>query len=146
MTEQAGTMIESLSWIGYVTAAIALGLLITSVVIFFRFRIPSLYKELRGGLQEKEIEELRLKKSASVRQRGKENVFEELEKKAVTRRGNTGRLNMMTTGSLAGKKSAASQVVEPIQGTAVLQNAAKSANQNFIIEKNIMFVSTNEVL
>ena len=138
-----------LTIIGIATAALGGGLLITTIIMFFKFQIPALYKEIKGGgLQQRQIEEIRLKNSSAARQRGKVNVFEELEKKAGARRGNTGSLNIMTTGSLAAQAEQEKQnraaYVDP--GTAVLQNAAKSVNPHFIIEKNIMFVSTSEVL
>ena len=135
-----------LTIIGYVSAVFAGGLLITSVAMFFGFQIPALYKEVNGGLQQRQIEEIRLKNSSAARQRGKVNVFEELERKAGDRRSNTGSLNILTTGSLAARDNRAARVVESDPGTAVLQNAAKSVNPDFIIEKNIIFVSTNEVL
>lgn len=113
--------------------------LILSVVLFFKFRIPAVVRNLRGTLEQKQIEKIRDKSSDGANRRGSVNVFEELEQRAKPRINNTQRIKLQTTtDSLKDKDEAA--------GTTVLTKPAKAINKDFIIEKNIIFVSTNEIL
>lgn len=130
---------ETLLIIGIVSVIIASIFFIASIAVFFGFSIPTLLKDQRGSLEQKQIEEIRIKSSAAANQRGKVNVFEELEKKAKVKKNNTHSLNVGPT--TAPKKAEPSN-----PGTTVLQSNAKPVNPDFIIEKNIMFVSTNEVM
>lgn len=132
-------MYETLFMIGIVCAVIGGIFLITSISMFFGFHIPVLWRDSSGKLEQKQIEEIRKNNSAAANQRGKVNVFEELEKKAKVKRNNTFSLNVGST--TESKKRPAS-----VTGTTVLNQAGKTANPNFIIEKNVMFVSTNEVM
>ena len=131
-------MYESLFIMGIVFAIIAGGFLITTVTMFFAFNIPALRTDMSGTLEQKQIEEIR-KKGSEANQRDRVNVFEELEKKAKVRRTNTQSLNIVTTTDLPQRQS--NNI-----GTSVLTGGSKSLNPNFIIEKNIMFVSTYEVM
>lgn len=134
-------MEDTLFYIGIVCAVLAGGFLITAFAMFFGFKIPSLIKDRHGTLEQKQIEEIRSKNSSIVQQRSKVNVFEELEKKAKVRKGNTQSLNLGTTSS---KKLTPQDFNNP--GTTVLQSSSRAVNPDFIIEKNIMFVSTDEVI
>lgn len=115
--------------------------LIISFVLFFVFKIPTLIRDQKGSLEQKQIEEIRSKNSSASGQRVKINVFEELEKKAKVKRNNTHSLNIGPT--TAPKMNLA---VNSSPGTTVLTNTSKQINSEFIIEKNIMFVSTDEVI
>ena len=126
-----------LFYIGIVCAVFAGIFLIATVSMFVGFKIPSLIKDSSGELEQKQIEEIRNKNNAAMQQRNKVNVFEELEKKAKLRKGNTQSLNLGPT--TAPRKSAP-------QGTTVLQRNENRANTNFVLEKNIVFVSTNEMI
>lgn len=117
----------------------ALIFLILSIVLFFKFKIPQLVKYNTGSLEQKQIEEIRKNSSAAASQRGKVNVFEELEKKAKVKKNNTHSLNVGPTTGFSTQPSNDT-------GTSVLSSGSKSVNPDFIIEKNIMFVSTNEVI
>lgn len=128
-------MYEILFVIGIVTAVLAGVFLISTVSMFFGFHIPELRKETSGALEQKQIEEIRKNNSAAASKRGKVNVFEDLEKKAKVKKANTHSLN-----------AEVSIQKNTDVGTSVLSDASASVNPNFIIEKNIMFVSTNEVI
>lgn len=132
-------MYESLFIIGIVFAVLAGGFLIATIAMFFGFNIPALRKDMSGSLEQKQIEEIRKNSSAAASNRGKVNVFEELEKKAKVKKNNTHSLNVGTTTGSSAQLSADT-------GTSVLSNSVKPVNPNFIIEKNIMYVSTNEVM
>lgn len=132
-------MYESLFIIGIVFAVLAGGFLIATIAMFFGFNIPALRKDMSGSLEQKQIEEIRKNSSAAASNRGKVNVFEELEKKAKVKKNNTHSLNVGTTTGSSGQLSADT-------GTSVLSSSVKPVNPNFIIEKNIMYVSTNEVM
>lgn len=132
-------MYESLFIIGIVCAVLAGGFLITTIAMFFGFNIPALRKDMSGSLEQKQIEEIRKNSSAAASQRGKVNVFEELEKKAKVKKNNTHSLNVGPTTGFPTQPSSDT-------GTSVLSSGSKSVNPDFIIEKNIMFVSTNEVM
>lgn len=134
-------MVDALFYIGVVCAVLAGIFLITAVSMFFGFKVPTLWKDMRGTLEQKQIEEIRDKNSGAVRQRAKVNVFEDLEKKAKVRRSNTQSLHI---GPTTEQPQAAEPVTDP--GTTVLQKTAKAVNPDFIIEKNILFVSTSEVI
>lgn len=121
-----------------VCGVLAGGFLIASVAMFFGFKVPSLWKDLNGAMAQQRIEEIRQQSTDAAIQRGKVNVFEELEKKAKVKKNNTYSLNISTTTSGLGNNS------DP--GTAVLQSSAKAINPDFVIEKDIMFVSTSEVI
>ena len=132
-------MYESLFILGIIFAVIAGSLLIATIAMFFGFNIPALRKEASGSLEQKQIEEIRKNSSAAANQRGRINVFEELEKKAKVKRNNAYSLNAATAAGLSSQRHADA-------GTSVLVDESISVNSNFIIEKNIMFVSTNEVM
>lgn len=134
-------MQEILFYVGIACAILAGIFLIASIVMFFNFRIPVLWKDSKGTLEQKQIEEIRGKNSNLANRRNKVNVFEELEKKAKVRKNNTQSLNLGSTGSLGTQPSNAEE-----QGTMVLQSSSKVVNSNFVIEKNMMFVSTSEVI
>lgn len=131
-------MQDTLFYIGIVCGVLAGGFLIASVAMFFGFKVPSLWKDLNGAMAQQRIEEIRQQSTDAAIQRGKVNVFEELEKKAKVKKANTYSLNVSTTTSGLANSS------DP--GTSVLQGGAKAINPDFIIEKDIMFVSTNEVI
>ena len=132
-------MYESLFIMGIVFAILAGGFLIATIAMFFGFNIPALRRDMSGSLEQKQIEEIRKNSSAAANQRGKVNVFEELEKKAKVKKNNTHSLNVGPTTGFPQQQS-------NNPGTSVLNGGAKSVNPNFIIEKNIMFVCTNEVM
>lgn len=133
-------MHETLFTLAVVFAILAVLLLIGTVVMFFVFNIPALRKDMSGSLEKKQIEEIRKNSTEQNRQRGKVNVFEELEKKAKPKKANTHSLNVGPTTGF-GKKPADDE------GTSVLSNnARRNNNPGFVIEKNIMYVSTNEVI
>ena len=105
---------------------------------------PRVYKALRDQLaavlQElKQIEEIRRNNSAAANQRGKVNVFEELEKKAKVKKVNTHSLNVGPTTGFPAHTGGN-------EGTSVLRSGPAVSHPGFVIEKNIMFVSTNEVM
>lgn len=135
-------MQDTLFYIGIVCGVLSGGFLIAAVAMFFGFKIPSLWKDLNGAMAQKRIEEIRQQSSDAAIQRGKVNVFEELEKKAKVKKANTYSLNLSTTTS--GLAPTFSQESDP--GTSVLQGGTKVVNPDFVIEKDIMFVSTNEVI
>ena len=135
-------MKDTLFYIGIVCGVLSGGFLITAVAMFFGFKIPSLWKDLNGAMAQKRIEEIRQQSSDAAVQRGKVNVFEELEKKAKVKKANTYSLNVSTTTSGLVPKPA--QVSDP--GTSVLQSGTKVVNPDFVIKKDSMFVSTNEVI
>lgn len=118
---------------GVICAVFAGVFLITSISMFFGFNIPALRKDVSGILEEKQIEEIRRKSSEAEKRRGKINVFEELEKKAKVGR-------RITTSHVVGKP------INTNAGTTILSKRSKPFNPRFIIEKDITFVSTNEVL
>lgn len=132
-------MQDTLFVIGVTFAVLAGILFVVTISMFFGFRIPTLLKDVNGALEQKQIEEIRIKNSSAAQQKGKVNVFEELEKKAKVKKNNTQSLN------LKGNTSARLESAVPVDvGTTVLQSAVNVINKDFIIEKNIMFVSTNQ--
>lgn len=140
-------MQNMLFYLGIVFAALAVVLLIASVVMFFQFHVPELWRDSRGELERRQIEEIRNKNSDAANQRGKVNVFEELEKKAKVKRANTQSLNLSTgnTGNIRGG-AASSNAPGGDRGTVVLSKSEKPLDPNFVIKKNIMYVSTSEVI
>ena len=132
-------MYQTLFTIAVVFAVLAVVFLIATIAMFFGFNIPALRKDMSGSLEKKQIEEIRKNSTEQNKQRGKVNVFEELEKKAKPKKANTHSLNVGPTTGF-GKKSGADE------GTSVLNNNVRAANPNFVIDKNIMYVSTNEVI
>ena len=131
-------MQETLFYVGIVCGVLAGGFLITSIIMFFGFKIPTLWRDLNGAMAQQRIEEIRQQSSNEAVQRGKVNVFEELEKKAKVKKAYTYSLNLSTTTSGLANSS------DP--GTSVLQSGSKAVNPDFVIEKDIMFVCTNEVI
>lgn len=132
-------MYDSLFIVGIICAVLAGAFLIATAAMFFGFNIPLLMKDLSGALEQKQIEEIRKNSSNAANKRSKVNVFEELEKRAKVKKNNTHSLNVGPTTDFmtnTGKDA----------GTSLLRSNAKSANPNFVIEKNIMFVSTNDVI
>ena len=124
-------------WFAGVILAIIAGLfLIASIIIFFVLDISSLIKDKSGKLEQRQIEEIRRSKSLYSK-KSKVNVFEDLEKKAKFKRGNTQSLRIKT-------EVKPTPVVNT--DTTVLNKSIKKVNPNFIIEKNIVVVGTNEVI
>ena len=109
--------------------------------MFFGYKIPTLWKDINGTLEQKYIDEIRQKNSDAAHQRGKVNVFENLEKKAKVKKPNTFSLNVSTTTGFGNLSAGGTG-----QETSVLQLSAKAINPDFIIEKDMMFVCTNEVI
>lgn len=132
-------MQDTLFFIGILCGVFAGGFLIAAVAMFVGFNVPSLWKDLNGAMAQRRIEEIRLQNSAELVRRGKVNVFEELEKKAKVKKNNTYSLNVSTTTSGLTQNSADSD-------TSILQSSSKVINPDFVIEKDMMFVSTNQVL
>ncbi len=109
---------------------------VAAIGMFFGFHIPILIKDMHGSLEKKQIDEIRNKNALNQHQRNKVNVFEELEKNA--------KLKKETSGSIRLKNRA--QMNQPQDGTSVLPAQRRSNNPNFVIEKSIVFVSTDEVI
>ncbi|MDR1027939.1 MAG: hypothetical protein LBL63_00785 [Clostridiales Family XIII bacterium] len=130
----------------YIVSYILAGVfLLTSVLLFFRLDIRRVIKDKGGALEQRQIEEIRAKRAGAGSLRGKVNVFEELEKKAKPKRADTARLQVGTsTGGSVGNTKAPPIAANP--GTTILEQSSKALNPNFIIEKNIVFVNTNEVV
>lgn len=135
-------MQETLFYVGIVCGVLAVAFLVTTVAMFVGYRIPELWKNMSGSMEQKYVEEIRLKNSSDAQQKGKINVFEELEKKAKVKKPNTYSLNVSTTTTGFAKDIA----MREDAGTSVLQSPSKAVNPDFIIEKDLMFVSTNEVI
>ena len=128
---------ENSIWFAGVILAIIAGLfLIASIIIFFVLDISSLIKDKSGKLEQRQIEEIRRSKSLYSK-KSKVNVFEDLEKEAKFKRGNTQSLRIKT-------EVKPTPVVNT--DTTVLNKSIKKVNPNFIIEKNIVVVGTNEVI
>ena len=130
-------------YLAIISFVLAGGFLITSIILYFRLDIRKVIKNTGGALEQKQIEEIRAKNMGDAEHRGKVNVFEELEKRAKPKRSNTASLRVGTTGS-SGSMAASRPAVTA--GTTILQQSAKVVNPDFIIEKNIVFVNTNEVI
>ncbi len=149
--------------------------LVVAVILFIHYNIPAVIKDLRVNMEKKQVEKIRSKSFASTQRSSAANVFEELEANAKPRRATTRRLRTNTTDDLnasagkdpttdkmgqapfsqtpaanaAGANNAA--VLPPADinasanpGTTVLQRAPES--DDFVIDKNIVFVSTNALL
>lgn len=136
-------MQEILFYSGIICAVLAVSLLVASITMFFKFDVRTLWKDSRGTLERKQIEEIRSKNSSAASRKGKVNVFEDLEKNAKVKKSNTQSLRTQNT---AASQTAATQSSGYDSGTMVLQSPSKPVNPDFIIEKNIMFVSTSEVI
>ena len=124
--------------IEYICFALAAVFLIVSVILFFRLRVPSVIKDLRGTVEQKQIEKIRDRSSETARHNSAMNVFEELERKAKPRMNNTRRIKM------PGSTQEFTTEQKTPQGTSVLKR--KNENKDFVIEKNMVFVSTGDVL
>lgn len=111
--------------------------LITSVVLFFAFKIPAVVRDMRGSLEQKQIEEIRIKNTGAAMRKGTANIFEELEEKAKPRNNNA-KVKLSVTAGISETGDSA--------GTTVLHKSPMVVNKNFRIEKNIIFVSTSEML
>lgn len=118
----------------FVLAAISL---VAAIAMFFGFHVPMLFKDMHGVLEQKQINEIRNKNALSQHQRNKVNVFEELEKNAKLKR---------DTGSVRLNRKTQTATQRQQEGTDVLPSQSRGINPNFVIEKNIVFVSTDEVI
>ena len=137
-------MHTTLQAVGITLLVIGLAGLVATVAMFFKFKIPSLIKDMNGVSEQQLIAEIR-RKNIKDGQRVKINVFEELEKRSMATRKTTGRLN--ETGNTVSTSTFAQKPMPKINSdTVVLQEAAKSIGSDFVIEKNIIFVSTSEVI
>lgn len=133
-------MQEALFYVGIVCAALGGVGLLASVGMFFGFHIPLLLKDYNGSLEQKQIEEIRKKNSGEARNKGKINAYAALEKEAREQTART------VEEYVDDVETSALVVSAEGGGTAVLKSSAKSVNPNFLIEKNIVFVSTDAVL
>lgn len=134
-----------LFYIGIAFIVVAALFLVAAIVMFLKFKIPELIKEVNGTLEKARIEEMRSNNSREAKQKGKVNVFEELEKHAKVKKNNTHSLNVGTTASFGSTGVTPKKQVGNDSGTTVLSGGV-SGNSDFVIEKNIMFVSTSEVI
>ncbi|MCR5041751.1 MAG: hypothetical protein K6C36_06635 [Clostridia bacterium] len=159
-----------------VFGVLAAAMLITSVVLFVRLRVPQLLRESRGSLQRGRGKDSRREKDAIV-SRKSSNVFEDLEKKAqpsMTQdrtNPNPGRFAPAKTGSpvqTAVPPSQQTRVEDPAfkpgaapapgagwEGSAPHQPSAEDAGTSvlskttatgFTFEKNVIIAASNEVL
>lgn len=140
-------MYEMFYIFGIVFLILTVGFLIASISVFIGCHVSVLWKEINGTLKMQQIAEIRNVSRTAARSRI--NVFEDLEKKAKIKKGYTGSLTNQSA-SLAPKMQETPANPVPVQtasdpGTTVLQSNAP-VNSSFIIEKNIMFVSTREVI
>ena len=128
--------------IGVVFFALAVAFLAAAITVFFRYHIRSLMREKGGSLEQKQIEEIRAKNLGAAQFRGRVDIFEALEKRAKTIRNTSSSLR--TSSPIRAVKNPSTQSGGP--GTILLRPSAKAPNPNFVIEKNIVFVNTNEVI
>ena len=127
--------------IEYICFGLSAAFLIASVVLFFRLHIPEVIKGLRGTVEQKQIEKIRDKSSEAAKRNSAMNVFEELERKAKPRINNTKRIKMPgTTQEFSTDSSLSTE-----RGTTVLKRR-KNSDNDFVIEKNMVFVSTADIL
>ncbi len=133
---------QTLLILGIVSVILAVCFFIASVAMFIGYRIPTLWKDSRGALEQKQIDEIRAMRRNNIDNKNKVNVFEELEKKAKPRKTSSQsiRLNTLTGENNSNKLSTNKSE------TVVLKKKAKAINSNFIIEKDITFVCTSEVI
>ena len=131
--------------IGIVCAVLGGIFLVVSIAMFFGFNVPNLFKESSGSLEQSQIEEIR-SNSAIAKRKGKVNVFEDLEKRAKVKKSNTHSLNAGGNTSQDIARAPQPAIVSSEEGTSVLNKKIQKVNPNFVIEKNIVFVSTTEVL
>lgn len=130
-------MQEMLYYFGIVCAALGGVGLLATVGMFFGFHIPLLLKDYNGSLEQKQIEEIRKQNTGAARNKGKVNAFEALEKQAREQASKPVESDAETSALEAPVESG---------GTTMLQSMAKSVDPDFLIEKNILFVSTDAVL
>lgn len=133
---------QTLLILGIISVILAVCFFIASVTMFIGYRIPTLWKDSRGALEQKQIDEIRAIRRNNIDNKNKVNVFEELERKAKPRKtpSQSIRLNTLTGENNSNKLSAHKSE------TVVLKKKAKAINSNFIIEKDITFVCTSEVI
>lgn len=124
--------------IEYIFLALSVIFLILSVILFFKLRIPSVIRELKGTAGQKQMSQIRDKSIENARRSSAVQVFKELENQSKTKNTSTRRLKK--TDSIT--TVTAEATAEPA-GTTVLK---KTADKDFVIEKNLVFVSTNDVL
>lgn len=132
-------MHDTLMTLGIISVVLTVGFFIASLSMFIGFKIPMLWKDSKGALEQKQIDEIRQMRNRNAGLRGKVNVFEELEKQAKPRRNGSQNIRLNTSGDL-------SKIDTKNKGTVVLKKTAKAISSDFIIEKDITFVSTNEVI
>ncbi|MCI9146234.1 MAG: hypothetical protein HFJ97_07735 [Eubacterium sp.] len=133
---------QTLLILGIVSVILAVCFFIASVTMFIGYRIPTLWKDSRGALEQKQIDEIRAMRRNDINNRNKVNVFEELERKAKPRKTSSQSIRLNT---LTGENNS-NKLNSNKNGTVVLKNKAKAINSNFIIEKDITFVCTSEVI
>lgn len=157
-------MYQTLFIVGLICAVIAGAFLAASAIMFFAFDILSLRKDMsvNGSLEQKQIEEIRKNSSDAISRRNKANVFEQMEKTAKPKKLNTHSLNVgPTTGFMATPTDGEGTVVlnEPgtdegtvvlaagyDEGTVVLSENAPDAGAGFTVEKDVISVSSNDVM
>lgn len=119
-----------LALVGFVLAGISL---IVTVVLFFALDISHILGERSESLGRAQVAEIRAMNLDKVQQNRKINVFEEMEKRAKI-----------------GKTVDRAEPIpsqQPVRsGTSVLQQPVEVIDPNFIMEKNIVFVYTDEVI
>ena len=133
---------QTLLILGIVSVILAVCFFIVSVTMFIAYRIPTLWKDSHGALEQKQIDEIRAMRRNNTDNKNRINVFEELERKAKPRKTSSQsiRLNTLTD------QDSGNQMNTNKSETVALKKKAKAINPNFIIEKDITFVCTSEVI
>ena len=126
-------------------ALAAVGMFV-SVILFAKFQIPTLIKDSKGVLEQKQIAEIRANSNNAAKQKNKVNVFEELEKKAKPKRSNTQSLNVRTSDSTDFSTYIGRRKSHGDFGTTVLKRPAQQSVPGFVMQKDLTFVCTSEVL
>jgi hypothetical protein len=157
-------MYQTLFVVGLICAVIAGAFLAASAIMFFAFDILTVRKSMgvNGSLAQKQIEEIRKNSSDAISRKNKANIFEQLEKTAKPKKFNTHSLNVgPTTGFTVPPSDSEGTVVLNEagtdegtvvlaggydEGTVVLNENNPSLNADFTVEKDVVSVSSNDVM
>lgn len=131
---------------GYVLAA---GCLITAVILFFRFNIPYVIKDLNGTLAQQEIAALRKRTSSEKNARVRLYDPDKNRGKASGRMTGKTAAKLVKSASETDIQARGQRLYEEVEDsemkTSILQ-FNKVINKDFVIVTDIMYINTDETM
>ena len=139
-------MSSTLNIIGIICAVFAAAFLLAAIVVVFSLNIKEAIREYSGSGKSEQLAAIKKESGRGNRQNIKANIYEELEKSNAKPNGTTGKNDRRDfSASVTSNVPVVSQSIKE-SDTVLLNKNINALNPDFVIDKDIKFVCTDEVL